>query len=178
MNFTLDKKTGFRTMDKFIRIYDDRGQLFYFRNPDKFPFHFNLPKGTYSSSNTLKKTSPRKYKLPQLPRFERNNKPHKQVKLVFADNPHKASIFIDKGLIVFDYKLRDLSYPQQKQVFFHELGHYHYRTEKYCDLFACRKMLIEGYNPSQCYYSIKGTLNESKESHYRKDYILDKCEHI
>ena len=165
-------------MDKIVRVYDMRGQLFYFRNPTKFPFHFNLPKGMFQTTNKLVEAVPRKYKLPQLPRFERTRKPPKKVALAWGNNPHKASIYIDKDVILFDYKLKDLSIPQQRQVFYHEMGHYHYKTEKYCDLFACRKMLIDGFNPSQCYYSIKGTLNDSTESHYRKDYILDKCEKV
>lgn len=175
MVFKVDKKTGFRTMDKIVRVYDKRGTLFYFRNPDKFPFTFNLPRGEYITTNTLKVCEPRRYKLPQLPRRERSNQIPKRVKLTFGNNPHKASIYIDKHLIIFDYELRNLSIPQQRQVFYHELGHYHYKTESFCDLFAVRRMLIEGFNPSQCYYSIKGTLNESPSSHYRKEYILQNC---
>lgn len=178
MEFRVNEKTGFVTSDRFVRIFDERGMLFYFRNPSKLPFRFNLPKGTYSSGNSLKRTQPRKYKLPMLPKYERTTKPHKQVQLLFGNNPHKASIFIDKGIILFDYAIRDLSIPQQRQIFYHELAHYHYKTEAYCDLFAVRRMLIEGFNPSQCYYSVKGTLNDSKESHYRKDYILKKCERV
>lgn len=175
MQFTLTEKTGFKTGDSFVRIFDDRGQLFYFRNPKKFPFHFNLPKGTYSSGNSLKRVQPRKYKLPQLPKYERSAK-KKDIKLVFANNPHKASIYIETGLIVFDYDIRNLSIPQQRQIFYHELGHYHYKTEHYCDLFAIRRMLMEGFNPSQCYYSVKATLNDSPTSHYRKEFILDNCQ--
>jgi len=178
MLFSVPKKQGFRTMDKIVRVYDERGTLFYFRNPDKFPFVFNLPRGKYQTTNSLTPCEPRRYKLPQLPKRERKNKIPKNVKFVWGNNPHKASIYIEKGLIIFDFALKQLSLPQQRQVFYHELGHYHYKTEAYCDLFSVRSMLKEGFNPSQCYYSINGTLNDSPSSHYRKEFILKNCENV
>lgn len=176
MILKVDEKQGFKTSDKRIRIYDQEGNLFYFRDHDRSFCVFNLPKGVYKTTNDLHRVPCRKYKLPQLPKRERNGKipKRKDLSIIYTSNPHKASIYREKKLIIFDNEFKRLSIPQRIHAFFHELGHYYYSTEAYCDLFATREMLKIGFNPSQVYWSINGTLSDA--SSYRKEYILKHCE--
>lgn len=177
MEIDCHSKTGFQTNDKIVRIYDDAGVLFYFRNPVKVPFYFNLPKGKYKTTNKIvKQSQPRKFKLPKLPTRERSGEIPKHIKWTWGRNPHKASIFRHKNTVLLDYGIKNLSRSQRVQVKLHELGHYYYQTEHYCDLFAAREMLKMGYNPSQIYWGQKGTLSDSPIGIERKEFILKHCE--
>lgn len=176
MKFELREKTGFFTNDAKVRIYTREVDLFYFKDPKKLPFHFNLPRGVYYTNNTLKETQARRYKLPMLPAKERHKKIPNNLEIVYGNNPHKASIYFEKHMILLDYGIKKLSKPQKTNIILHELAHYYYKTEKYCDLWAAREMLVQGYNPSQIFFSIYGTLNNSDTSLERKEFILTNCE--
>jgi hypothetical protein len=63
-----------------------------------------------------------------------------------------------------------LSWPYAIQLFImlHEIGHFFYKTEKYCDLYAAKIFIdILGFNPSTAYYSLSKILSRSPESDER-----------
>lgn len=182
MELNVLQKTGFQTNDKFIRVYDDAGELFYTKDKEPEPFNkvfnFNLPRGRYTTTNNLRETAPRKYKLPLLPRRERSGviPSLTSINVIYAQNPNKASIIRNRKLIILDYSIRNLSAPERVHIRLHELAHYIYTTEKYCDLWATREMLKLGYNPSQIFFSVMNELSNSNSALERKQYILTACE--
>lgn len=163
MFFKVDKKTGFESRAPLVAIYTDEGAPFYIFKRKGHAVQFNLPKGRYMcDDDTFKKlSSPINYKIPKLPAPERIiNRPH-QIQIVWANNPNKCSIVLEKGLIICDPSFRIKSRQEQEFVMYHELGHYLYKSEHLCDLYATAQMLDKGYNPSQCVFSINGCLSDA-----------------
>lgn len=59
----------------------------------------------------------------------------------------------------------------KKAILYHEIGHYYYETENYCDVYAFENMLTEGYNPSQIYAAFDSTLyNVFRKRQLKKRY--------
>jgi hypothetical protein len=134
---------------------------------------FNLPKGNYITDNNLQVlSSPVKYSVPSLPSPEKNIQPPADIEIVWMDNPNKCSILLNTGLIVCSPYIKSKSRAEQMFIIYHELGHYLYSTEKYCDLYATKRMIEEGFNPSQCVFSVNGCLTHDK-SIERKDNVLN-----
>jgi len=80
-------------------------------------------------------------------------------RVVFSKNPHKCSIDVHTGTLIFDIDFfRRLNIAQLYFILSHEIGHYFYFTEKKCDAFACAVMLLLGFNPSQIIASANSTL--------------------
>jgi hypothetical protein len=75
LTFICRDKCGFSTTDNVIKIYDNNGILFYFKENRNGKLHFNLPRGQYKTYNNLYKTKERQYKKHSLP------KPNKRKKL-------------------------------------------------------------------------------------------------
>lgn len=173
-------KSGFVSHDKFLKIYDNKERLFYFHTlkPGQRTVHFNLPPGNYFSNNKIGGAPVRKYKLPNLPKRERKFTIPKKITVTYRENPNKASIFIDKNLVILDPSIKGLSRPQIVYILNHERGHYLYSTESYCDLYAMRRMLISGYNPSQIAMSLHGALSNAPGALERKEFIVEHCEKI
>lgn len=178
MKIEITEKSGFHTTDKFLRIYDGQGRLFYFfdMKPGRHDLHFNLPPGVYTTNNNVRRGSVRKYKLPSLPKKERSYTPPRELKISYANNPNKATIDVTRGTVVLDYSIQNLSRPQKVYILYHEKGHHFYATEHYCDLYAMRQMLRDGFNPSQIARSIAGALGNTHLSNERKDFIVGHCE--
>lgn len=186
---TVSRKTGFRVTDPHvpINIRDYRGILFYSTEsmvPDVL--EFNLPAGKYlvdtGSFSPMEK--PISFLRASLPVSERAfaRTPY-NFKMMFDDNPNKASIFWAQKIIIFDKRFLDAPLPQLFFIYFHELGHSRYgysrlydakEAEKYCDLWASNKMLEMGFNPSQILLAPKETLSNSQN--YRKDFIQNTLE--
>lgn len=147
MFFSVESKTGFT--GESPEIFDKRG-LFYSK---KGPTRFNLPAGEYSTERRIYKLGyPIKYKVPRLPINERIKRfPSKlsDIEIIVKEHPHKALIDVDNNKIIFSTEISNYTTPELAAVAFHELGHYFYGTEKYCDLFAMRCLIVVGFNPSQ-----------------------------
>lgn len=143
----VDKITGFRTVNG-VKVFQFGKPLpFYIR---EIASDFNLPIGKYSiHGDFVQLSQPVKRKLPVLPKPERNLKVPRVIEVEYGENPNKATINLMRGKILLDNSF--LSFPAYVRtfIFFHEIGHYFYSQEKYCDLFAAKKMLEKGYNPSQ-----------------------------
>lgn len=147
--FEVLKKSGFISIEPKVSIFDEYKKPFY----DFRPLNnaFNLPEGIFFTNNTLRKISPINYKLPDLPKKKKRTELNESDFIIkFGNNSNKASIYLDKGIILIDSNYYD-SLNEAKKTFLicHELGHIYYNEEKNADLFAVDKLLRMGYNPSQ-----------------------------
>jgi len=172
--FEISKKTGFRTTDKEIRICTNDGKECYFVNNLK-PYHdFNLPAGKYYTENRiLKLTQPVFFDVPPTPKPNRRVMiPNGRLNIMYRNNPHKASINCAKGILILDFKIKELPKFKQDFIFFHELGHQYYggynaqlqkdeymQAEINCDTYAAINMIVKGYNPSQSFISVRDCLS-------------------
>lgn len=173
-NFTISKKTGFRTNEKEIRILTTDGREAYFCNNSKPHHDFNLTAGNYYTDNNLTRLGqPVFYDIPATPKANRLVKiPNGRLKVFYKDNPNKASINCKEGILILDHKLKQLPKYKRDFIFFHELAHQYYggfnpktqekeymQAEINCDTFAAICMLAKGYNPSQSYISVRDCLS-------------------
>ncbi len=178
MVIELKNKSGFFALSDIIIIYDKVNKPFYiFDFTGRKKRNFNLPKGIYNLKEGEIKAAPfNKWTVPKLPPAERNRK-IKNFKVYFEATPNKAEINFLAQTIKFD-----LSYKNAPKIIFdftlfHEHGHAFYKTEHYCDLYAIKRMLIVGYNPSQVLIAQNDTLT-LKKSDIRKNYVFKQLEKI
>ena len=166
MRIVCNKIEGFHGTD--IEIYHE-GKPFYFFEGETF---FNLPKGTFDSVGNVDRLERRiVYNIPELHKPEKFVK-MKPLKIHIEDNPNKASIDIRTGNVFFDEELNSKLYvPNKVFVLGHELGHNFYKNECKCDLFSAKKMLENGFNPSQCFHSSSVCLGKRNEE--RKKELLN-----
>jgi hypothetical protein len=149
----LEEKTGFSSIMPFD-IYESSGILFYSSEfTDKISkgerLNFNLPHGEYKyNGNFIKLDSPVAVKNVPLPMKERRIA-GKRYKIEFGNNPNKCTIFYDKGLILFDSSFLNKPLYIKYLIYNHELGHHFYKSEDKADLYAVKRMLERGFNPSQ-----------------------------
>lgn len=130
-----------------VHVDHKNGTPFYvFDNPKGF--EFTLPKGTYRVSGGTMIGRMKKRSGHRPPSHLRFPLP-KKITLHFAPNPAKAVIDLRSGTIVCDPALRDLPTFCLTFILFHEIGHYFYKDEHMCDLFAAQEMHRRGFNPSQ-----------------------------
>jgi hypothetical protein len=168
----LEHKTGFSSILPFT-IYEPNGNIFY---SSDFTDHikngkrldFNLPAGDYKYNGSfIKLDRPVPVKQISLPMKERNITP-RRYEILFGDNPNKCTIFYDKGVILFDNSLKSIPLYEKYAIYFHELSHHWYKTEWKADLFAAKKLLDLGFNPSQIGLTSLDTLSNKPESFERK----------
>ena len=167
----IQQKTGFRNLTPF-EILDKNGVLFYAnyftQKGSNGSINFNLPIGQYYLHGDLMKLKhPVSFGEIKLPKPQRNFK-QKKYKITFANNPNKCTIFHDTGLIVFDNFFKNAPRFILLDIYFHELGHNFYKSEQYADMYATKKMLEIGYNPSQIGLSVLITLRETQNNDFRK----------
>lgn len=147
----VDKPTGFKGYNDVL-IFDNKGRKFY-SYQTKGEFKFNLPVGTYYTNSKFEKCrNMHTYDFKRTRRRENYNyKEPMKVKVIFATNPNKASIFLTLHKIVIDPSFLEAPYPPflVEYLIGHEIGHYYYKTEEYCDEFSQERMLKRGYNKSQ-----------------------------
>lgn len=153
-----------------VVIYAPDGTLFYQRdNGGRKPLVFTLPKGAYFAPDNVRQIPARKRKLPALPKPEREIPLPDTFSIRFAENPNKCTIFLNHGLIVMDQTLSDeISHTERMHIIFHEIGHYFYKSEHKCDIFAAHCMLILGYNTSQAWQPNFSILRNDKSGVSRK----------
>ncbi len=161
---TLTEITGFRGKLP-LEITDNHGRPFYIKgignNGNEF-VHFNLPPGRYNCSANLTRLSrPIRYRCKKLP-FAERVLDIPELNITVQENPHKCTVFFNTGDIIIDPSMASLAKPNLLHILFHELGHFYYKTEWKCDIFACRQILKIGYNPSQCLKVIIHNLSSNK----------------
>lgn len=158
----VSKPTGFRAKNS-VHILDKHGRTFYQFQKDG-NIDFNLPVGTYLTMSELTPLpAPIRYDFKAKRKrevFHYSIPKPSEIKVEFAPNPNKASILLPKRHIIFDTSWNRFPGFVKKYLFYHELGHYLYKTEEFCDEFAQEQMLKEGYNKSQIEFASRATLHD------------------
>jgi hypothetical protein len=160
----LEKKKGFRSTMPFT-IYDPRGVIFYSSEfthhiADGLPLEFNVIAGSFTyDGNFVKLDFPVMTKNIAMPLKERNMK-MQRYDIVFGENPNKCTIFYDEGYILFDTSFENKPLYVKYVIYFHELAHHWYITESKADLYAAKKLLELGFNPSQIEMGFLQSLSE------------------
>lgn len=171
-------KSGFCSLTSPVIIYEKkRGLVFYEHkgNPTGEAFYFNLPRGEYLTKNELVKLKePIPVHLPKLPKPQKNLKFPAKVSISYSKNPNKASVWTALNHIKIDPDMMKRTIPEIMFLAFHEAGHYLYKDEEKCDLFAVREMLKLGFNPSQCFFAVRDALGNFETSVNRKICIYKK----
>lgn len=166
-------------LPRYFELRNSAGELYHFRHLDgKTPrIKFNIVQpDTYSANAafTLVKIVPIEIptRLPDLPKHERER--YKEFSIV--DNPTlsgtPARIFTETGIIEKGQQFYE--YPKTIRVFFllHEVGHFFYSTEEYCDLFALTHYLKMGYNRSMAFYALSKVLKRSENNMKRLHFLF------
>jgi hypothetical protein len=165
--FRVEKPTGYTAQNRVL-IFDADGQPFYRFETNKGTIKFNLPKGSYmTASDITELPRPHKYEFKRTRKREFFNYTPPRIgdlKIEFADNPNKASVYPKKHLVVIDNSFKALPKYCIQYLLAHEVGHYHYKTEEFCDEFAQELMLEKGFNKSQIEEAARRTLHAG---HYR-----------
>jgi len=178
IDLILENKTGFETILPF-EIYDITGNLFYssdfsdhIRNGEKLKF--NLPAGSYKYNGSfIKLSAPVEHKKIILPKRERLLKgSKKEYKVIYGKNPNKCTIYYKAGLIIFDESFRSVPLYIKYAIYYHEIGHHFYKTESKADLYATKKMLDLGFNPTQI--GLAGLLSLSNSSYDRQEKMINR----
>jgi hypothetical protein len=168
----LEEKTGFLSTMPFT-IFEPNGTIFYSSDfteniSEGRKLEFNLPLGNYKfDGNFVKLPEPIKTINFPLPPKERHIG-SKRYKIEFGNNPNKCTIFYDEGLILFDNSFLQKPLYNRYGVYFHELGHHWYKTESKADLYAVKKMLEYGFNPSQIGRVFLESLSEKSEDRQKQ----------
>lgn len=161
--------SGFLGSD--VEVYHN-GKLFYLNDSGE-NIEFNLPCGSFEieGKNIECLERPLLYKTPKISIPQKNIK-MKEMVIHFVDNPNKASIHVQSGNTYFDSELAEMwETPKKIFVLGHELGHNFYKDEILCDIYSAKKMLENGFNPSQCIYSSVTCLSKGAEE--RKNKLLN-----
>lgn len=165
-------------LPRVFRLRDNKGKLYFERNLDgKTPrIKFNVPnEGVYYTDNEIEVLKQVDIEIPELsftlPKYERD-----RIKdFVIIDNPNlhntPARVFTFDGVI--EKGSRFNSYTKPMRVFFllHEVGHFYYKTEEYCDLFALVHFLQMGYNMSTAMYCLTKVLRKNDQNVKRVMFI-------
>lgn len=149
------------------------GDFFYFAGIGK-EREFTLPAGTYliDGNNDLFFLGYLNRK-PIFPKKERDYTHKRLTRIIRVNNwANVASIYFydDEAEIIADETVFT-NEPIKKAILYHEIAHYYYTTEHYCDVYAFELMLTEGYNPSQIYAAFDSTLyNKMRKSELKNKY--------
>ncbi len=181
-SFNIKSKKGYFAPQEKIVIFREGCKIpFYMfdysNRVNKFKRHFNLPKGTYTTENNIKKAPIKKQHINKLPKKEAHRNNAKKFQLIFAPNPNKATVNFTKKIIILDNKYKHGSFTNIVFILAHEFGHRYYTTEKYADLYAQNYMLKMGFNNSQIMEAIENILT-MESSDYRKNYIYKKLKKL
>lgn len=159
--------------DGFINCY--RNGILYFTNrfQENNNFYINLPfSGNYSFSGygfAMDKQTPliKKKVNFKLPKPERIRVPIvTEIRIDNASNS-PARIATRYGVITTTAKMNE--YPAEMRYFIllHEFGHFFYKTEHFCDMFAAYHFLKQGCNPSQSFAALAEVLHPSEANNER-----------
>ena len=85
--------------------------------------------------------------------------------------PARMNRFTGEVQVRNDFK--KLPNEQRFYILMHEEGHTLYKKEDDCDLYALKKFLNKGFNPSQAIYSLKNNLRNAPENRERIQKIFN-----
>lgn len=141
------KRCGFVANDHVMVRCNESGRNFY-RHSKPGKIFFNLPPGNWTINGNAIQTLPHKYEdRIKLPTPERFFYP-KNYKVVKVPDDVTSTGYINHGSKKI-FLNENLENEKKDFVLFHELGHRNYSTEWKCDVYAAKRMLEKGYNPSQ-----------------------------
>lgn len=164
----------FENANRFV-VYDSKGKIYFYRDlPNGLrEFKVNIPdEGIYTFNNkALVKQKPIEinYKAERInfPRKERNRAKKFYFTYDANETTSPALIYTGTGEIVRGRKFKELSKPMQIFILLHELGHFYYQTEEFCDLYALYHFLKMGYNPSTAMYCLVDQLRRNPNNDKR-----------
>lgn len=160
-----------REMPKLFVVFRDNGIVEYFRYMDgKTPrMKFNLPlPGNFFFNvpvQVLKIVDVEIPDLPTLPPAERDRLKGEATIIYdpnWTDTP--ASNFTNEGIIVHGPGWKRLIPHVRFFIDLHEYGHFFYREEASCDLYAFVNFMRMGYNKSTAYYTLTKVLRRNPQS--------------
>ena len=171
-------------------ILDSVGNPFYWHKNKERSITFNLPVGKYETDNVIKKLpSFRSYGHTKFPK-EFDKQWLNNLELKKSKNPNKASITLQRCIIIVDPKYYESPYlPLQTFTLLHECFHYffhsktraqkrnrfiHQHIEKQCDENARNYMLANGWNPTQVLLSIRLLLKGEERKEVMRQLTTDK----
>lgn len=169
-------------MPKYFCISGKTG-VEYFRYLDgKTPrIKFNIPvPDTYTANvpvSVVKVTDIIVPDLPTLPPAERDRmqgEPEIIYDPTWTVSP--ASNFTEENVIIHGPAWKALIPPIRLFIDLHEIGHFFYRTEEYCDLYAYVNFMRMGYNRSTAFYSLSNVLRRNEQSMNRLKSIFSTIE--
>lgn len=152
----------------FERFLDGNTSNIKFNIPNNGNYYFNVPVKEIKRTNII---------IPNLgislPPYERN-----RIKdfTIVTNRSLKGSplrIFTNEGII--ERGERFFNYPKPMRVFLmlHEVSHFYYKTEKYCDLMALVMFVDMGYNISTAMYCLTNILSQHPTNDERIMYIYN-----
>jgi hypothetical protein len=163
-----------------VRLYScQNGNLHYIRPNAKGLKHFevNIPRpGKYILEGTAAVTTKplEKRTYPQtLPPAERTSRPDPFLTYNPDVKHTPARIHKDTGELQICAGFMDLPNEVRYFILLHELGHFRYKTETYCDQYALKRFLDDGYNPSQAVIALTRILTPSEQNEERIKQIFN-----
>lgn len=186
MHLRGDIKKSYVCADQNINVFSNSGRIIYTHpNRRKRSIIFNLPNGIFNTKNNILCVKKKKNFVPSFQMLSSQYEPQWNWRLpkigqltnnfVLGVNPNKASIYPQLHKIIVDQKLFEkLPRPCVKFILFHELGHYFYKDEELCDLFAVVCMLQNGFNYYDCILTQTRYLNRSAETVKRTLFVYKK----
>lgn len=182
MYFSIDKPATvfveFNEVPKtFFCMKKDGGTCLYFfrelagkEDFKKIRFNINHPGSYMLLSGSITDIKPFEkissgIKLP--PRERSRMKPfHCVVNSEMQNTP--ARNFTHIGRIELSPEFMSWPYAIRLFIMLHEIGHFFYKTETYCDLYAAKVFIdVLGFNPSTAFYSLSKVLKRNPENNYR-----------
>lgn len=170
-------------LPRLFKLYNSKGQLYFFRYLDgKTPrIKFNIPDvGTYTPDILIEVVSIKPIEIPEdlpiLPPAERDRYKKSTVKYNPELLSSPAIIYTHKGLIEVGPKFYELPPTIQLFLLLHEEGHYFYKTEENCDLYALVNYFRMGYNRGMAYYALEKVLSKTPQNMQRIKKMFDKIQ--
>lgn len=170
----------FEDVDRFT-IKDARGRIYYYRY---LPYgtrsiKVNIPDaGTYYLSQFVEATRKplditTQVNRINLPKPERNRDKDYFITHDPNETSSPAIIYTKTGHIITGRNFPALPIPMKIFILLHEIGHFKYKTEKFCDLYAFIEFVKMGYNPSTAMYCLTDYLRRKPENDERIDYLYN-----
>lgn len=161
-----------------VDAFYQNGQLHFFRfingKYDKIKFNLTRP-GMYNiTDGEIEKIVPIEIEPLNIILPEPDRDRLKPYKIVYNPNLKgtPARNFTLKGIIEYGDKFKALPYPVRVFILLHEVGHFHFKNETLCDLFAAREYIKAGFNNSVACYSLLNVLNRNSPENMERCRVL------
>lgn len=158
-------------MPKLFLLIASTGDAWYFRymNGQCPRIKFNVPiAGEYTTNVDIEIVKIVDIEiaknLPALPPPERDRVKNPTIIYDPSWTHTPASNFTEDGIIVHGPGWMALTPPLRLFIDLHEVGHFYYATEEYCDLYAMVNFLRMGYNRSTAYYALSMVLKRTPQA--------------